>query len=492
MSKDIKSYLKGVGSGYVKTALMILVGLWMVPFSLKFLTQAEFGVFAIAGDIILWLGLLQIGTGASLNSRASQLIGKGDRKHLSSLSSTALVLQAIMAVLIVVVGGFISLTVNGWFQVSDPIEGLSLVVFILILGASIRITSQVFNGLLIANKQMHVDNMLGVGMFLLRTILVIVFLMMGMKLMALALSSLISTVVFSIFAYAQVRKHMPDVELKLALFRKDHAKDLLGNGIWFTIGGVAGILIVNLDRFMVGRYVSLEAVAAFIITGKLYFIAEMVHGQIFNVMRPYFGQLHGQGKTEKLSELYHAAFSGSLLLSTLMASVIYLINEWFITWWVGPDFYLGSTISFLLALNFVLQSSVLPNRILSASTLFKMPQQNIARISEGWLNLVLTILLASKLGIQGVLLGSVIATALCSTVMLNLIARSYFDSSNSKWKSLWTYATLGSLMLVFLGNHLGSLGYLLAVVLFVTVAITMLGGNGRKLYHQLTAMTSRP
>jgi O-antigen/teichoic acid export membrane protein len=492
MSGNIKSYLKGVGSGYAKTALMILVGLWMVPFSLNFLTQAEFGVFAIAGDIILWLGLLHIGTGASLNSRASQLIGKGDKKHLSSLSSTAFVLQVIMSVLTVVVGGFISLTVNGWFQVSDPIEGLSLVVFILALGASIRITSQVFNGLLIANKQIHIHNMLGIGMFLLRTILVIVFLMMGMKLMALALSSLISTVVISLFTYAQVRKHMPDVEFKLARFRKDHVKDLLGNGIWFTIGGVAAMLIANLDRFMVGHYVSLEAVAAFIITGKLYFIAEKVHDQIFNVMRPYFGQLHGQAKSEKLSELYHAAFSGSLLLSTLMASVIYLINEWFITWWVGPDFYLGSTISFLLALNFVLQSSGLPNRILSASALFKMPQQNGARIFEGGLNLVLTILLASKFGIEGVLLGSVIATALCSTVMLNLIARSYFDSSHSKWRSLWTYAALGSLMLVFLGNHLGSLSYLMAVVLFVLVAFTMMGGNGRKLYHQLTAMNSRP
>lgn len=491
MSKNIKSYLKGLGSGYGKTALVILVGLWMVPFTLQYLTLAEFGVFAIAGDILIWLGLLQLGTGGVLNSRAAQLIGKGDVASLSELASTAFILQIIVASLIIVVGGGISLTVDHWFQTDASVDGLSLVVFVLVLGMSIRITGQVFNALLVANKQIHLSNYLGIGQFLLRTGLTVAFLVMGLKLMALAWSALISTVAISLCTYWWMRRELPDVKISMKKFRVEYVKDLLGKGVWFTIGGLAGILIVSMDCFMVGRYVSLEAVTAFIITGKLYFIAERVHGQLFNVMRPYFSQLHGQGKTEKLSELYHVAFSGSLLLSTLMASVIYLINEWFITWWVGPDFYLGSTISFLLALNFVLQSSALPNRILSASALFKMPQQNIARIIEGALNLVLTILLVSKLGIQGVLLGSVIATVLCSTIMLNLIVRSYFDSSSLKWRTLWTYTALGSLILVFSSVYLGSLGYLLAVVLFILVAITMLGGNGRKLYHQICAMNSR-
>ena len=463
----------------------------MVPFTLKYLTLAEYGIFAIAGDILLWLGLLQLGTGATLSSRAAQLIGKGDTDHLSALTSTAFILQVIAAGLTVVIGGFVSLTVDDWFQVSEPVDGLKIVFFMLVLGASVRVSSQVFNALLIANKQIHVDNMLGIGLFLFRTILTIAFLLAGMKLMALAWSALITTVVISCIAYWRVRKQMPEVEISMHHFDRGHVKDLLGNGIWFTIGGLAGIFIFSLDRFMVGRYVSLEAVAAFIITGKLYFIAEKIHGQIFNVMRPYFGQLHGQANKKKLSELYHAAFSGSCLLSVFMATCVYLINQWFIGWWVGPELYLGTTVSFLFALNFVLQSSVLPNRILSASALFKMPQQNIARIIEGALNLVLTILLVSKLGIQGVLLGSVIATVLCSTVMLNLIARSYFTSSTSKWRSLWAYAALGSLILVFLGNYLGPLGYLLAVVLFVVISIAMLGDSGRILFLQIWSRKPR-
>ena len=60
-----------------------------------------------------------------------------------------------------------------------------------------------------------------------------------------------------------MRRELPDVKISMKKFRIEHVKDLLGKGVWFTIGGLAGILIVSMDRFMVGRYVSLEVVRDF-------------------------------------------------------------------------------------------------------------------------------------------------------------------------------------------------------------------------------------
>lgn len=474
MNKNVNSYLKGVGSGFAKTLLTMTIGLWMVPFTLQFLTKAEYGVFAIAGDILLWLGLLQLGTGASLSSRAAQLIGRRDTEKLGELASTALVLQTIAALLTMLIGGFLSLTIDGWFAAKETISSLAMVFFLLVLGASIQITAQVFNGLLVANKQVHVDNLLGIGLFLLQTALTIGFLLLGLKLMALALSSLIATVFVSGLAFWRVHKQMPEVRITIRRFKVEHVRDLLGNGIWFTVGGLAGILIMNLDRFMVGHFVSLEAVTAFIITGKLYFIADKFHGQIFNVMRPYLGQLHGRKETSRLSEIYHAAFSSSLLLSVLMASTIYVANKWFISWWLGADFYLGDSISLLFALNFVMQSSVVPNRILLASTLYMMPQQNIARVCEGLLNLLLTIILAKNYGIVGVLIGSLVANLLFSAIILNVIARSYFKSRADRFCSLYSYSAVASLVVMIFHHQIGWLSYLIALIVFLLISFSTL------------------
>lgn len=445
----------------------------MIPFTLKFLTRGEFGVFAITGDILLALGLLQLGTSGSLNSRAAQLIGKGETANLSELASTALVIQSVAAMLMIVIGGLICLTIDQWFPASEPIEGLVMVVFVLILATAIRTSTQVFNGLLIASKRVYVENILGISLFLLRTVLAVGFLIAGMKLMALAWSYLIATVVISVVAYFRVRKELPEITMRIRLYRVEYLRDLLGNGLWFSIGGIAGILIVGMDRFMVGRYMSLEAVAAFVVTGKLYYIAEKMHSQIFNVMRPYFSQLHGQGEMKAIGRMYHAAFSGALLLSLSMASSIYLINEWFISWWIGSEYYIGNMVSFLFALNFVLQSSVLPNRILSASALYRLPQQNIARVSEGLLNLGLTIVLVSSCGIVGVLLASVIATLVCSVILLNVLIRSYLKEVGGQWYSAWAYIGVAALVLVFFVPQIGFLGYGVALILLAFVGMLL-------------------
>lgn len=429
MASNLSNYVKGVGSGYVKTLVTMLVSLWMVPFTLQFLSKAEYGVFAIAGDILLWLGLLQLGTGASLSSRAAQMLGRKDSQSMSELASTALVMQLIAAFLVAVVGGVITLNIENVFPGGAGIEGLQTAFFLLVLGASFQISAQVFSGLLIANKQIHVDNLLSIGLFLLQTAITVTLLKIGFKLMALAVASLVSIAIVSCLAYWRVRKGMPDITISFAKFRMKHVRDLFGNGIWFTVGGLAGILIMNLDRFIVGRYISLAAVTAFVITGKLYFIADKLHGQLFNVMRPYFGQLHGKGESGKLCELYQTAFTGSLLLAGLMAAVIFLLNKWFIGVWVGAEYYQGDLVSLLFAVNFVLQASVLPNRILLASTLYRMKWSNGFRLFEGALNLALSLLLVKIIGIEGVLLGSIIGSAGCSAIAMNYLSRRYFLES---------------------------------------------------------------
>jgi Na+-driven multidrug efflux pump len=96
----------------------------------------------------------------------------------------------------------------------------------------------------------------------------------------------------------------------------------MGNIRW-----IGGLLISHVDKLMVGHFLSLSLVTSFVITSKLYFIANSLHSQIFNVMRPYYGQLFGSQNRSKLEELHIFSFSFSLLLSTFMAVIILIIKQ---------------------------------------------------------------------------------------------------------------------------------------------------------------------
>lgn len=474
MSSRIVSYLQGVGTGYLKILVTTLVGLWMVPFTLKYLSHEEYGVFAVVSDILVWLGLMQLGTGASLTSRAAHVIGRGEVDSLSSLASTAFILQSLAALLMLIFGAGISLGVGHWFDTGGQIRNLGLAVFTLVLAMTIKVSVQVFGALLVASKKVHIDNLIAIGVFSIKTLFTIVFLLAGLKLMALAWAALISAVILSAVSYFRVKKYFPEVEISLRQFRANHIADLLGNGVWFTVGGLAGILILSLDRFMVGTFVSLEAVTAFIVTGKLYYVAGLFHSQLTNVARPYMGELHGQQAAASLANIYQVTFSISLILSVSMAMVIYVINEWFVKWWVGADLYLGSTISFLLALNFVLQSSVLPNRALLASTLYKTKIHSLSRLSEGVVNLALSVAWGMRYGTSGILWASIVSSTLFAVVYLNRLSAQYFlaQAFTPSSNNYYSYVTLLPLILLYYSAEAFDVWFLLSfLILLIVISI---------------------
>src|ERR1035438_1077215 len=99
------NYVKGLTTGYAATFATIAVGLWLTPFTLRFLDREEYGIFALASDLLMWLGLLDIGIASGLSVQAAQLSGKPDAERLNRLASTAFFTQNVIVLMGLVEGG---------------------------------------------------------------------------------------------------------------------------------------------------------------------------------------------------------------------------------------------------------------------------------------------------------------------------------------------------------------------------------------------------
>lgn len=428
---DSKSLLKAVSSSYAYLIANLLLSLWLLPYVLIFLTKAEYAVFAITADIVAWLALTSLGVGPSLNVRAGQLIGQKKYDNLNTVVNSAFWGQLVLSgsILIVAIYAFLFPTQIIGSTIND--NNLGLVLFLLLIGGAIGFIGQPLNGILVANKQIHIDNYLKFGTLILRTGLTIIFLNLGYKLLSIALSNIIALVVSFGITYWRVKSTIPELTLKINYFSKAQFKDLLKTGIWITVGGIAGILISKTDNFIISKYFSLELVTSFFITYKLYTIAEMLHQQLFNLTRPYFVQIYGSGDTNKFSLLYKLLYQSSFLTSCLMGFSIFLINKWFISYWLGPDYFLGDTLNFWLCINFIVQSAVLPNRIILVSTLFKVKENGISRLIEGVIKLFLCIIFIPIIGINAVVISGVISSLLFSTFYFNYLAGQLIKQKNT-------------------------------------------------------------
>lgn len=464
-----------------------LIGFWLIPFSLRFLTREEFSLYYIATDLMLWLGIVNLGTSSVFVTRVAQELGKtiDTSRKILGLVNTAFFVQCFFAVIVLLLGSGASFFLPLFFDTGNLTTEFQSVFFILSVSVAITLIGQVFSGLLVASKQIHVDNLIQVVLIVPRIALTILLLKLGYGIIALAYVNLFVSVLGLVIPYFRVRKGFPNLKIGVTFFDRKQVYDFLGNGVWFSIGGVAGILILSMDRFVIGNFVGLALVSNFIITQKLYSVANKVISQVVNVSRPYLAGLFGRNDMLSFTLTYRTLFGFTLVISSFLGTFIFLINKYFIHLWVGEGFYAGDEVNLFLALNFILQVSVLPNRVIGATTLYRIRLHAFIRFAEGVVNLLLSIILAKTIGMVGVVLGSAVTTAIFSNVALTMITQQFFKERAAHFdrRINFSYLAVGLPVLFF---ALSRISYLSSFVTFFILIVSV----GMILFTMRDKMTS--
>lgn len=420
------NYLAGLSTGSVRMFVHVLVGVFLTPFTLRFLDRQEYAVFGLTLEVLTWLTLLDVGISAGLRIQAARLTGTPDPERLNRMASTAFFAQNIVVLLVLVTGFSLALAFPHFFPVRDNLRhDATMLMALSVLGAGISIGSQTFSALLIANQQMHIDNLLGLLLIVIRTVLTVVLLKMGAGVFSLAIAHLVSRVVTVVMAVIRTYRLLPDLQIRYRLASWQMFKQIGGLGIWFSLGGMAGIVIHSLDSTVTAKVVSVESVTSFLLTGRFY---ELLSGLVWLISenaRPMLGQTLGQGKMDEGLRTYRQLFALSAGLAVVAALSVWTGNACFISKWVGAVNYAGKWVDLAMAFAVITALWVMPNRVVLSANL-EVRLQCMVRVLEGAVNLGLSILLAKRYGLVGVMLGTVFASLVTSVWMLPFLTARMF------------------------------------------------------------------
>lgn len=427
-----QNYLSGLGSGYAASIVTILTGIFLTPFTLDFLDREEYAIFIIASDLLIWLSLIDLGISSGLAVQAAQLSGKPDQYRLNTLVSTAFFAQLVVVVALLIVGSILSFSFPYLFSIRPDLQiDATLVMLLLVLSQAIAMGSRTFSALLVANQQIHIDNLIKLALVAVRTALTVILLVTGWGLFSIVIANLIATCVTSTMAVVRTFRLSFAPHLAWRLFSWEIFRGISNLGIWFTIGGLAGILILNLDRIVAAQIISLESVVILSLSGRLFLLTDGFLQQITNTSRPMLGQLLGEGELAKTLDAYRQIFLLSNGLALVAAASLWASNQSFIIRWVGAVNYGGPWLDIAFAVNLLVNVWILPNRALLSSNLVVKPQA-LSRIAEGFLNVGLSIFLAQQLGLIGVVIATALAGLLTSFWILPLLTARMFKLSLSE------------------------------------------------------------
>ena len=417
-----RRFVRSVAASVAARAAGPLLSLAVTPYALSKLGAERFGLFALSLAVSGWLALLDPGFAPALRVVLARRSGRLDTPGIAPLLAVTALAQYGLAAVTVAVGLVVAGAGPRLLGIPPELHPDAQQLFLLMsVGAAVSVVGRRYSAALDACQSTSADRAVRLAQGTVRALLLAALLALGMGVEAAGWSYLIACVAGVFGLSAVSRKLLPELRWRSAAATRDAFRELFRPGLWLSLGAAAGVLITGVDRAVVARFVSLEAVTVFALSAAAFLLAETMLTSAVDAARPTLAQALGAERKPEAVQLYVRLVQSVGAAAPLAALSIFAANRAFVGAWAGTASYGGWQLDAFFGLALIVNLLSLPHRaFLSASLRVRRP--TLLRLAEGVLNLAVSAALAVRFGVVGAAAGTVVAAALTSLWALPMLA----------------------------------------------------------------------
>ncbi len=316
------------------SGLPLLAAALLIPFTLNHLGNEAFGVLTLIWALIGYFSLFDMGIGRALTYELSKL------KVANNISEISLTLKAglILTFLAGVLGGVIMLILApyfaiSWLKISPALQQDAMLSFkIAAIGVIPTTITSGLRGALEGLGHFAESNLnkiiLGFCMFLLPAISIS---LNGNYLWIITLYLVLARLVVAFAAAAQLATYLRAPAKGLI---KNHLKPLVNYGMWVTVTGIVGPLMVYGDRFFVSAAVGTELLPIYAIPQEGLQRLLLIPTALCGALLPQLTALSPKSAAVTYMRNYKRVAVVMFCICLLAAMVTYPVLEW----WLSKEF----------------------------------------------------------------------------------------------------------------------------------------------------------
>jgi O-antigen/teichoic acid export membrane protein len=263
--------LTGTATKYVLLAVNIVLGIFLMPYTVRHLGTAEYGLWMLVGSMTAYFQLLDLGYGNGIVRYVSDADARGDTTLVNQILSTFVVVYAALGAAAAVAVGAMIVWVVPNFPKLQPSQ-ISLARFVLaVIGVRIALgfPMTVFGAATTARQRFALNNMVATVIALVNGASTFVLLYLGYRVRAVVTASTI-TAIAGYAAYAWTAKiAFPELRLRVSAFRGSLVRDVTTFSLYIFLIDIAIQIGFNLDNVVVGAALGTTAVAIYAVTLRL-------------------------------------------------------------------------------------------------------------------------------------------------------------------------------------------------------------------------------
>ncbi len=319
-------------------ALPAIVGVVTIPFIVRGLGVERFGVLTLAWMVIGYFSLLDLGLGRAVTKLAAEFLVSTKRPHLDRLVWTAWYLMLGLGIVGTVVLSILSpWLVRTAVKIPVALQRETLHAFYLLACAiPIVVLTTGFRGVLEAAQHFRLTSLIKIPMGVLTFITPLIALRFTPNL-AVIVGALIAMRLLGAIAYAGMCYRAVHISASPMPIERNVARTLLGIGGWMTVSNVISPLMMGVDRFFVGAFLSVAAVAYYATPFEAVTKCLIIPSAIAAVLFPAFSTASVVDRTRMVG-LFRTGARAVFLSMYPIAFVVITFAPELLRLWLGDTF----------------------------------------------------------------------------------------------------------------------------------------------------------
>jgi len=405
----------GVSAGTALGARVIILGISLVsiPLALGYLGPERYGMWFTISSIVALLSFTDLGIGYGLLNALSRATALGDRELARRQVSSSIALLAMLAV--VIAGLFAAayprvswdtvLAVTS--QQARAEAGPSVWAFVAIFLVSLPLT--VVTQVRAARQELYLvhltaaaGNIASLALLILaiqarQGVPVLVVAMAGPPMLAVVLNGAIL-----------FRNHAPELRPSLQLVDLGAGVGLMRIGVLFLILQVSMTVAFSTDTLVIAQILGPTAVAQYGVALRLFEIPIGLVAVVASPLWPAYGEAIARRDVSWAEITLRRSLRMAIAIAFPMAVLLVVAGAWIIEVWAGP--FVVPPLLLLVAMGiWAVQSSIGHTVAMFLNGANEVRMQALAAVGMAFANLGLSIWLTARIGVAGVVWGTVIA-----------------------------------------------------------------------------------
>jgi O-antigen/teichoic acid export membrane protein len=409
----ITRVLQGLITAIAGKGVSVIVGLISVPLTVGYLGAERYGMWMTISTLLAWLSLADLGLGNSLTNAVSEAYAS-DRRDQAQIH-----IASVFWMLCLVAAGFAGLAAILWRWIDwssllnvqsavargeiGPAIAVTLGIFLLSFPLSIiaRVLCA-YQESAIANFWAAGGNIASLGGIILAT-----HFKMGLVplIAAFSASSLIVTAACGIWLFGF---HKPWLRPAISAVRMESIKKLTTVGGMFFIVQIAALLILQTDNLIIAHYLGAQAVTPYSVTWRLFNCSTLVQALLLQSLWPAYAEAFARNDGKWIRRTFRVNSWICILITIAMVLPLVIYGRPIIGRWVSVDAVPSMTLLVLMGVWSII-GGVFQSIVCMLNGIGRVKIQMIVGIITATANIGLSIWLVRILGVEGVILGTLIS-----------------------------------------------------------------------------------